>query len=497
MSEYELTSVLELMQDGESGWSEVWAMIANEQGNVKYVGGNKWCTFDEKRKLWNVDEDDSEVGIGYAIPQLREWFRQHKKEITKASKDDRVDYNDIVNEALASVARKGSCYTAVAKGARRFLKDSNFFYKLNKANPSLLPIKDGEVIDLETGKIRTRTATDYFTFECDAKMGTAPGYHSSRHTEPSAFELYLESMWPDRVERRWMQQFAGLVISGEHYKGFFFFLGKSNSGKSVFVKLLQRLLTKGGYQPLKKSVVVEQKGAQASNSHTSELNKHADKRLSTMTEFPDGGKLNNQSLKSLTGDDEIPIRGLSKEEVGVTISSTIIIQSNNDPSWTPEEGMTTRLYIINFSQVFVEDPKGPGERKSDSKLKQKIENNEDDFVDDFLAWAVQGAKKFYANDKVLPPLPPGFASKREELISKSNSAKRYVDSQLARDKASKLLSKEIFQRFIEWCEENDHEHATQTMLGKELSSAGYEKKQTSVKGQKGMAWLGVKYAEEK
>ena len=486
------------MQEGESGWSKAWAYIARKQGNVIF-GKKHWYAFDEETKLWRNDLSDTDIGNYYAIPQLKAWATLMKSDIRKASKVDGVDYIEVVNDALDTIMGKLSCYSSIARGARFMLCNRDFGKTLNMSSPTLLPIKGGEVVDLETGKVRTRVASDLFDYECDVTMGTSPDDYSDGRTKPTPFEVYLENMWPDRHERRWMQQFAGLVISGIRYKGFFYFLGESSTGKSSFVTLLQRMLGDKAAGACGEGVVEKSKSNKSDGSATTQINEMLKFRLAVCPEFSKGGVFYNRSIKMLTGGDKLALRKLHAEEESITVMTTLLVHSNNVPRYEPEPGMDSRLHMITFTQVFVDepDPKKPEERQGDPYLEEKIINNEDGFVDDCLAWAVQGAKKFIANGKKLPELPPDFKKMRDEVISKSNAAKTYVDTQLESDTKSKLLAKELLEQFLEWCEEEDVDAPSQTALGKELSGAGYTRTRSSVRGVKGTVWLGVKFVDDK
>jgi len=230
-----------------------------------------------------------------------------------------------------------------------------------------------------------------------------------------------------------------LLLPGNPAQKIFIFYGVSNSGKSEFVGLIERLV---GYDNV----------AQLRTAHLGsrfELAGCIGKTLLSGKDVPAGflRHENAQHLKSLVGGDRLDAELKNcNARIAVMGRFNVVIASNHELPVDPEDDSQAwgrRLVVINFVRPY------QGKRIADFQrvlLKQEGEG--------ILAWAIKGACRAYAQlqetgDLILTGTQ---RARVQDLVGASQSFVVFVKEMLVAG-AGDVTTEEVLQRYKDYCEQ--------------------------------------------
>jgi putative DNA primase/helicase len=199
------------------------------------------------------------------------------------------------------------------------------------------------------------------------------GEVSYRHdAQAPVFQRFLETSVPDEEHRGWLQRSLGMALIGKPGKSFINLIGRTNSGKSTFVRALQGVL--GTYaSPVSVETFLEGNG-----NNDFRLHSLKGVRFAFASEPAAGRKLDTEAIKSITGGDMQETRQLYGRFVTWKPSCLIVIASNQPQRFdTADTAMMERISPIAFSQAHAIDP--------DLDVKLAAEK------DGILKWLIDGA----------------------------------------------------------------------------------------------------------
>jgi len=102
-------------------------------------------------------------------------------------------------------------------------------------------------------------------------------------------------------------------------------------------------------------------------------------RILSVSEPNTGGKtceLNCEFVKSMTGKYTITTRKLYQDQISYIPQFNLFLQCNDKPDIPKlDDGIGRRLRVIDYPFKFVDNPKNPGEKKVNKKLKVEFKND--------------------------------------------------------------------------------------------------------------------------
>lgn len=315
-------------------------------------------------------------------------------------------------EHLAKVVQKCSkvkYLDGVVMSITTDLQDSEIFDKLDKLHPELLPIKNNQVINLYTKKVRERVITDYFTYECPVEP--VEEYSDFFYEAMSSIMCGEE----DRIE--YFQKVMGYCLTGsKEAQSYFIWYGKGSNGKSLILNLLQALLGKA-CSPISKSVIVDC-GKKGGNG--SEMISLKDLRLGTFSETNSNESLNEGMLKTISGGDKIRARALYKEEISFELFVKLIVCTNQKPNFNgADHGTTRRIKLLPFEAKFVSQ--NPRSNKKEYKIIEDLERILiKNHLNEFFTFCLEGSM-LWAKDKKFDVVPACIKEQQDEYIRDQNS----------------------------------------------------------------------------
>lgn len=282
--------------------------------------------------------------------------------------------------------------------------DETIRTKMNKQQ-YLLPLKDC-VLDLKTLELIEMTKDHIFDYECGAD------YIDLNQEQEEYVRNYFMQLFCNNEQT--MQCFLDIIktnFAGLVTRYIYFWVGTGRNGKSLLLKIIQKILNKG-MDIISKDVVLTKK----SNSHLSTEFEKLDKiRIGFITELNDTDVLNIDNIKAITGGDLIDVRGICKTNESIRPTINIHSATNELPTFKGQEAIGDRLVIIPFNNKFEVDINFEDEIMSRLDWIFSFIVKYGNIMDKFeLSEEMQTAKKDYKEDNNSDNLREFIESKCEE-----------------------------------------------------------------------------------
>jgi P4 family phage/plasmid primase-like protien len=285
--------------------------------------------------------------------------------------------------------------------------------KMMNRQQYLLPLKggvssphDGRILDLKTLEIIEMTKDHLFDYECGAD------YIDLNQEQEEYVRKYFMQLFCDNEQT--MQCFLDIIktnFAGLVTRYIYFWVGTGRNGKSLLLKIIQKILDRG-MDIISKDVVLTKK----SNSHLSTEFEKLDKiRIGFITELNDTDVLNIDNIKAITGGDLIDVRGICKTNESIRPTINIHSATNELPTFKGQEAIGDRLVIIPFNNKFEVDINFEDEIMSHLDWIFSFIVKHGKIMDKFeLSEEMQVAKKDYQDDNNTDNLREFIESKCEE-----------------------------------------------------------------------------------
>jgi P4 family phage/plasmid primase-like protien len=280
-------------------------------------------------------------------------------------------------------ARKQTAICQILTGALKL--DETFESKILNKSTYELPIKDGNIINLETLKIRKRTRTDYFSFELEVDF-KGDEYNK---TEVNKF---MASISGDDIElMNYHKQLWGYMMTGDITdRAFYIFYGGGCNGKSSIVNIFKGIMNNFVAQ-LSEDAIIKKK---SSGGATPELMPLLTARCALLPESDKGDILNVSRIKTITGDDSIKARNLFSNQIEFKTQAKLILPTNFKPDIknVEDKALFDRLRLIPFNATF---------EKSKTN-NEYIKNLQTNHLSDFFTYFVYGAYEWCKTKDLKP-----------------------------------------------------------------------------------------------
>ena len=227
--------------------------------------------------------------------------------------------------------------------------------------------------------------------------------------KPGPMPLFDSLMWnlsdhnPEVME--WLWAFLGYSLLGQPNQHVFVFLwGPGGNGKSVLLNVLDEIL--GAYSCLLDRDVILATGA---GKHPTSLNRLRAVRLAMVSEMPPNEKWNEARLKALTGRDKTEARNMGADATVFRPEAAFLVAGQHLPRFHKvDNSVARRVRVIASRRV----PAVP-----DPMLEDKILAQEAPQV---LHRLVAEARKVFAANLTLPPVPPAMQREAAKYLSEQD-----------------------------------------------------------------------------
>jgi putative DNA primase/helicase len=301
----------------------------------------------------------------------------------------------------------------------------------------MLNAKNG-VIDLKTGELLPHDPSYYFTKQtiCDFKPNAKhPDWTKALAAIPEYALDYIHTLFGQSLTGFLLSEDIALVLGGG-----------GRNGKSTICDLTLKVM--GRFAVLASPALLTAKDS----DHTTELTDLAGKRFALLEEFPQRNSLNVSRLKRVVGTAEISGRRMRQDNQTWDATHTLVITTNHEihiPSG--DDGTWRRLVKINFPYRYVADPSLPNDRPVEQGLRDRLLAGEEGQHEAVLAWLVEGASKWFANDRKLPKVPKEVQADIDEWRASQDSLGSFLKDAVELDPSTWVTQSDLHQMFKVEC----------------------------------------------
>jgi len=305
-------------------------------------------------------------------------------------------------------------------------------------DPWLLGTKSG-VVDLRTGTLIESTRTQMVT-----RSVTAPFDPTAEC--PRWRKFVREIMCDDREMIRFIYRLVGYLLIGSNPLRLIFFLhGVGRNGKSVFIETLLRLM--GDYGgPAKSELIMKARADRDGEAAQPFMLALRGLRYITAAEVREGMQLDAAVVKTLTGGDEMTVRGNYRDPVKFTVEGKIVVRCNHRPIIDgADQAIWDRVVEVPFE---LRVPDG----KEDTTLRDTI--NEE--LPGILAWAIRGCMSYQKKGLKFPEKVRkqinAYRDSMDTVSSWFSDCAVAVKGKKVATTATR--SSDLYQSYAEWCSQN-------------------------------------------
>ncbi|USD35991.1 phage/plasmid primase, P4 family [Ferrimonas sp. SCSIO 43195] len=324
------------------------------------------------------------------------------------------------------------------------------------ADPMLLGVANG-VINLCTGQHEPARREHLIT-------RYSPVAYDANATCPRWEQFVNEVCCGDPLMVTFMQQCVGYWVTGRTDEQLLFFLyGHGCNGKSTFMSVIQKLL--GTYAHQINSDVLLQNRFGPTSGPNAALTKLVGSRLVVANELPEGSRMNENEIKTMTGGDVIVARApYAKTEMEYHSTFSLIMVGNHKPVIRDtSHAMWRRMMILPFEASFEKS-------KLDPQLMDKLEAE----LPGILNWAIRGTKKWVARS-IKNSIPPRIAKLLCTYQDESDLLGLFLTERTASEEGQWIHSDELYDAFKEWATRDGEWSMTRSIMTKKLGERGFKK----------------------
>ena len=313
-------------------------------------------------------------------------------------------------------------------------------------HPDLLNVNNG-VIDLATGTLHPHDAALRLTKV--TSVNYTPGARSADWRK--ALQA-LPAEVADWLQVRFGQAATGHMTSDDVMP---VLQGNGSNGKSTIVEAIRAAL--GDH-----AVIVPERVLLANPSdHPTELTTLHGARLALIEETPEGRRLSVKRLKDTLGTPTLTARKIQRDNVTWQATHSLFLTSNYRPRvHETDHGTWRRLALVRFPYSFRrpgEPTRSEWDREGDPRLRERLRHGKQGQREAVLAWVVEGARRWYEADQVLPPQPEQVLRDTEAWRAGADLVLAFVNECLRFDARSKVLSSDLFEQFTSWVVDHGQE----------------------------------------
>ena len=323
----------------------------------------------------------------------------------------------------------------------------------------LLPVANG-TIDLRSGELHAHRREHKHTRlspVCYYPDAQCPTWHQ-----------FLSRVIPDDDLRAFVQRLAGYSLTGSTAEQILAFMyGTGRNGKSVFLETLAALMGDHHTATRIDTLSVGRGGI------PNDVAALTGARLVTVSETPEGARLNESLVKDLTGGDTISARFLRHEFFQFRPQFKLWIRGNHKPQIRgTDDGIWRRVVLVPFTVQIPPD-------EVDASLSEKLR----DELPGILGWAVEGCLDWQRNG--LRP-PQTVADALAEYRTEMDTLGEFIADRCVVMDHAQAAARDLYAAYRSWCDESGHQPVSTTRFGLILGERGFHKEKRGT-----VRWLGI------
>jgi putative DNA primase/helicase len=327
------------------------------------------------------------------------------------------------------------------------------------ANPDLLNCKNG-VVDLRTGELTPHSSAQRF-LHC-----TTADYKPD--ADQTIWGAWLAGAVGLEMES-WLQLAVGYSLTGHTREEIMFYLfGPPRSGKGTFTETLLTVLGEPLGSVISFHLLTAQREVDSQNFALAPLH---GARFVAASESNQYERFNEAKVKTVTGGDTIQVAYKHKDPFNYRPKYKIFLSSNQPVNADPDDdAVWGRIRLVEFPHSYL--------GTEDKALKYDMRSR--GVLEGVLAWAVEGAMKWYALGRAgLPELDRSRqvkAGHRAEL----DNVQAWLDENCTPATEAFTAYRLLYTSYADWCKANGVEPKKQKGFSQSLITKGYQPKTVRV-----------------
>lgn len=384
----------------------------NNMLKLFYQANSKKYLFCQSSGWFIYGENNILKSVGPKIPsqahiEFHDFLKKELTELIIRVKDDK-ELVDKINK-MNNKCFQHSYISDVLKKANVYFNVPDVD-KLIDTNLNLIAFTNC-LYDKTINDFRPIETTDYICFNAGFAI------NKTRNSEArKTIDAFYNTIFEDVEMTNYSRKITADCLIGNGKEKFIINTGRGRNGKGVLSSLIKYCVGDYYYQADSSFFVSEYKsGAPNPTLYNSKKRRYF---YSSEPEGIDECKLNSGAVKSATGGDTLPCRGLFKDTYMLVPTWTPIMECNQKPAIeSTDEAIKNRLIIINFPFTFVSEPKEKHHRKIDGKLKTTLLNPE--VRNEFILMLIDEFNKDY-------PVPKKVLNELNEYIQENNTVEDFI-----------------------------------------------------------------------
>ncbi|WP_432789357.1 phage/plasmid primase, P4 family [Brevibacterium sp. K11IcPPYGO002] len=413
---------------------------------------NEWCwTAGSGFRAW-----DGHVWEHADDAEALESLRQFGKREVVAELDDTAsdDTKDAVNRLEAKQLKAA---LSLAKG--QMVEDLAEFDQ----DPDIAVAPNG-VIDLVTGELLPHDPARLVTKCCGIEY--VPG---ATHPDWDQALTSLPSEVADYMQIRFGQALTGYPPDDDVMA---ILRGRGENAKTTMIAAVRNAF--GDYAVLLSDKVL----LGDTRDHSTEMMSLRGSRLAYIEELPEARHLNTQRLKKINGSDEVTARYVHKDNItfkatwGLAISTNyeVLVEETDHGTWR-------RLQEIRFPFTYKKSHEPltrPTDRHGDPRLRDAVKHGTEQ-QQAVLVWLVEGAKRWYANNRTMPEPPEQVRADTLAWRKLNDQVLAYCEERLVLDPDSAVWINDLHAEFGEWLRGRGHNAWAMPKMRSRFADCGWLK----------------------
>ncbi len=443
--------------------------VSQHGDDLRYCHGVGWLAWDGRR--WARDEDGA-AAMRCAKETALKLYDEAKAELQRA-----IDSLTLAQAAAAAGGSTGKkalaqLQEAYKAAARRLMwaEKSQSRQRLEAMvalaqsentlrvrvddldkDPWLLNVQSG-TLDLRAGVLREHRREDLLTQLAAADFDpTARGDHWQEH---------LETFLPDPDVRRQVQRDLGLsLVAADLEEILPIWFGPGGNGKSTTLRVLQAIL--GDYaQMAAPKLLMETKYER----HPTELAELRGKRLIFSVETKEGGRLDEERVKMLSGGERIRGRFMRQDFIEFPSSWIITLVTNHKPTIRgADSGIWRRIRLVPWTVALPKERQRPQEEVVGELLAEGPA---------ILAWMVEGLRDWQRDRHWMAD---AVEAATEAYRVEQDILGGFLADCCETGPRFTAPAATLYASYTQWCEENSVEPTKRDTFRRMLAARGFSK----------------------
>jgi len=322
------------------------------------------------------------------------------------------------------------------------------------ADPFLLNCTNG-TIDLRTQTLYQPNPNNYIT-KC-----THIEY--ALNAQCPHWEEFLDYIMEGNQEMiSFLKRICGYILTGDTSEQcFFIFIGIGANGKTTFTNVSKILM--GDYaKSIPADTLMIKRNSGGPNPELASLR---GARLVLASESEEGQRLAESSIKQLTGEDTIMVRGLYQAPFQMKPNFKIILSTNHKPRiYGNDHAIWRRVHLVGFNVTI------PPERQNKAFASGAIFREE---LPGIMNWMLEGLKEYQERGRLDPPESVRAAT--QAYREQEDTFGQWLTECCIEDSQHETPVKELYECYCSWSVDMGLKPMSQKSFGTKLGERGFSK----------------------